>query len=313
MRECAAAAGFSPIISKARNVNSLCLRLTAVSLAVGIFLSGCAHRNVAPVSDTVPVVTTTTILVDLVRAIGGNHVSVRSIVPIGASVESYEPTPQDVAAVHDARLLVENGAGLELWLGALIENAKANKLKTIVASDGIPLIDHNPHLWMDPVLVQAYVKRIRDGLIAVDPAHAKDYRANAGRYLDKLQTLTASIQQQVDTIPKARRLMLVYHDAWRYYGRRFGLGIAGVIEVAPGREPGAGQIAKLVDLARASQISVVFSEPEESSRLADALASSLPNGRVIPLPVDTLGSTPGVASYVQLMRHDTDEIVSALK
>ena len=294
-------------------MNPVFLRMTAATLALGMLCSGCTHQSNAPVRDTVSVVTTTTILVDFVRVVGGSHVHVQSIVPVGASVEEYEPTPQDVAALHDARLLVENGAGLELWLQPLIDNAKPENLTTVVASEKLPLINHNPHLWMDPLMVRSYIRRIRDGLIAVDPRHSRDYTANATRYDEKLLTLSAAIRNKIVTIPPKRRLMLVYHDAWRYYDERFGLQTAGIIEEAPGREPGAAQIAKLVDLARASGISVVFSEPEESSRLADALASSLPGGKVVPLSVDTLGTSPDNATYLSLMNHDTDAIVAALK
>jgi len=311
------AAGFSSIISKARTVNPFSLR----SISRGLFalftlcaFYGCADARRAVVRhDVVPVVTTTTVLVDFVQAVGGDHVSVRSIVPTGASVESYEPTPQDAVALHDARLLVENGAGLENWLNPLIDNAKATDLEKIVVSDGLPLVNHNPHLWMDPMLVRTYIARIRDGLIAVDPMHRASYTANARRYDLKLFALTASVQQQINTIPKKRRLMLVYHDAWRYYDQRFGLRTAGVIELAPGRESSASEIAKLVDQARAAHISVVFSEPEESSRLADALASSLPDGKVIPLYVDTLGTSAATADYLGLIRSDTRAIVAALK
>ncbi len=258
-------------------------------------------------------VTTTTILADFVRAVAGPDVNVRSIVPVGASVETYEPTPQDIAAVHDARLLVENGAGLETWLSRLINNAKAPALLTVVATTSDSVVAHNPHEWMDPQRARGYVRRICRGLIAVDPTHAERYRANARRYDAELVALTLSVRAQIATIPPARRVMLVYHDAWRYYDARFGLRTAGVIEPAPGREPSATALGELVDAAREAKVSVVFSEPEESSRLAQALASSLPSGRVVPLSVDTLGDEPGVRSYLGLVRHDTAAIVAALK
>jgi manganese/iron transport system substrate-binding protein len=282
-------------------------------------LCGCAQERrpaaklaVVP-SAKISVVTTTTILVDLVKAVGGDLVTVRGIVPPGVSVESYEPAPQDVAAVHDARLLVENGAGLERWLQPLIENAKAAEVPLIVLSSGLPLIDRNPHLWMDPLLVRSYVARIRDGLSSVDPPHRNRYQRNARLYAARLLALKIAIERQIATIPRERRVMLVYHDAWRYYDRRFGLRTLGVIEPTPGREPSAAAIAALVDRARAAGVSTVFSEPEESSRLAEALASSFPGGRVVPLSVDTLGPTPQSSDYLGMMSYDTRAIVTALR
>lgn len=312
------AAGFSRIITKARKVNSFSLRFFGGVLALCL-LSGCARErhpaanlSVAPPSK-ISVVTTTSVLVDLVEAVGGDLVTVRGIVPSGLSVESYEPAPRDVAAVHDARLLVENGAGLERWLDPLIANAKGAEAPLVVLSSGLPLIDQNPHLWMDPTLVRSYVERIRDGLSTVDPAHRNRYRENARAYTAKLTALTLAIQRQIATIPPRRRVMLVYHDAWRYYDRRFGLRTLGVIESAPGREPSAAAIAALVDRARAAGVSTVFSEPEESSRLAEALASSFPGGRVAPLYVDTLGATPETSDYLDMLRYDTRVIVMALR
>jgi manganese/iron transport system substrate-binding protein len=299
-------------------VNPFSLRSLAVVLGF-CFLCGCASERRATAtatplpSGTIPVVVTTTILADFVKAVGGSHVAVRGIVPPGASVESYEPAPQDIAAVHDARLIIENGAGLENWLSPLVDNAKAADVPLIVLSSGLTLENHNPHLWMDPLLVRTYVARIRDGLSSIDPAHRTEYRDNARSYNAKLMALTVSVQQQLSQIPQKRRLMLVYHDAWRYYDRRFDLRTAGVIETAPGREPSAIAIAKLVDLARADGITTVFSEPEESTRLADALASSLPKGKVVPLYVDTLGETPEIGDYLSLIRFDTRAIVAALK
>src|SRR5215469_9417002 len=93
-----------------------------------------------------------------------------------ASPETFQPAPQDVAMVADAKVLVENGAGLETWLDRLLRDAASRDLRVVVGADGLPVKNNNPHLWMDPVLAKQYVAKIRNALVATDPAHADAYR-----------------------------------------------------------------------------------------------------------------------------------------
>ena len=141
----------------------------------------------------IQVATTISTLNSFVQGVGGEYVSVKNIVPIGASPETFQPAPQDVAKVADANVLVENGAGLETWLDRLLRDAGARNLRVVVLADGLPVKGLNPHLWMDPVLAQRYVFKIRDALIAVDPAHADTYRRNAASYNARLDELTKEV------------------------------------------------------------------------------------------------------------------------
>ena len=179
------------------------------------------------------------------QGVGGDHVSVKNIVPVGASPETFQPAPQDVATVADAQLLVENGAGLETWLDRLLRDAGTRELHIVVGADGLPVKNINPHLWMDPVLAKHYVLKIRDALIAVDPADAADYRRNAASYDARLDELIAQIRGQIDTIPPSQRYMIVFHNAWQYYNDRFGITTLGFVERNPGQEPNPQQIAQL--------------------------------------------------------------------
>ncbi len=98
------------------------------------------------------VVTTFSTLNSFVQGVGGDRVQVQNLVPVGASPEEYQPTPQDIATLSSAQLVVENGAGIEAWLQHTIQSASNPNMQLLVLSDGIPKIDHNPHLWMDPML-----------------------------------------------------------------------------------------------------------------------------------------------------------------
>ncbi len=247
-------------------------RLPLVTFALALTLAACTHgasqqgaaENAA---GKIEVTTTISTLNSFVQGVGGEYVSVRNIVPIGASPETFAPAPQDVASVADAQLLVENGAGLETWLDRLLHDAGASKLHIVICAQGLPVKNLNPHLWMDPVLAKAYVEKIRDALIAVNPAHSAAYRVNAFRYNHRLDELIAQIRRQINMIPPAQRYMIVYHNAWQYYNDRFGITTLGFVERNPGQEPNPQQIAGLIDLAKQHHVRALFSEPEYSPKI----------------------------------------------
>lgn len=244
---------------------------------------------------------------------GGQYVTVRNLVPIGASPETYQPTPQDIAALAEARLLVENGSGIELWLQHTIETAGNHDLRILILSDGLPHIDRNPHLWMDPVLAQAYTAKIARALSLIDPAHARDYQRNAAAYEQKLGALQKEIAARIASIPPRQRTMIVFHNAWQYYNQRFGIRTIGVIELAPGQEPNPSYIGSLVDLARKHDVRAVFSEPEYSPKIAQTLAKSAGIRTVSDLYDDSIAGNSRVADYISMLRYDTGVIVNALK
>lgn len=264
-------------------------------------------------TQKINVVTTISTLNSLVEGVGGDRVAVTSIVPIGASPETFQPAPQDVATVANAQLLVENGAGLETWLAKTLSNAGNANLKTVVCADGLPVQNNNPHLWMDPVLAKQYVLKIRDGLIAVDAAHAGEYRKNADAYNRKIDVLRATIQARIDTIPPAHRYMIVFHNAFQYYNARFGLVTLGFVERNPGQEPNPQQIANLIDLAKQHGVKAVFSEPEYSPKILYSIAQGAGVHVVENLYDDSLGTDPRVNNYLSMLTYDTSIIVTSLK
>lgn len=258
------------------------------------------------------VLVTISTFVSLAEAVGGARVSVTSLVPVGASPEDYQPSPNDIGRVHAANLLFENGLGLEVWLARTIDNAKNPALRTVVLSDGLPHIDSNPHLWMDPELARAYVRKMRDALVALDPAGRGVFERDAATEDAKLVTLERDIRRRIATIPPASRSMIVFHNAWQYYNDRFGIRTVGVIELSPGQEPNPQYIAHLVELARVNHVKAVFAEPEYSPKLVQALAESAHIQVVENLYDDSIGNNPNVRDYDSMLRYDTETIVKAL-
>jgi ABC-type Zn uptake system ZnuABC Zn-binding protein ZnuA len=285
----------------------------AVAVLAPLLLVACSHAAADRPAGPLRIVATTTTLASLARGAAGSAADVRSLVPVGTSPEDFQPSPDVIAALHDADVLVENGAGLEAWLDATIRNAGNPRLRVVVCTAGLPVRDGNPHLWMDPELARAYVAKIRAALIAADAPHTAAYRASAAAYDSALAALTARTRAKIATIPPQRRTMIVFHNAFDYYARRFGLRIAGAIEPTAGAEPNPAHVADLVRLARAEHVQAVFAEHEYSDKLARTLAASAGGLKVAFLYDDSLGTDAAVSTYPGMIDTDTDTIVSALK
>jgi len=291
------------------------LRLPAPFLALSLVFGAFALVPAAgarAASGPLHVVTTTTLLASLATDVARGRAQVTSLMPVGASPETYQPAPQDIVRVHDADVLIENGAGLEAWLAPTLRAAGGNP-RLVDCSAGLTVIAANPHLWLDPQNAQHYVAEMRDGMIAADPGGAAVYRANAAALDVQLAGLSTWIAARIATIPPANRNMIVFHNAWLYYNRRFGLRTVGEIEEVPGSEPSAAHIAQLVDAARALHIKAIFAEPEYNPKLVDTVAQSAGIPRVAVLYDDSVGTSPQTRDYLSMLRTDTLTIVDALR
>jgi ABC-type Zn uptake system ZnuABC Zn-binding protein ZnuA len=257
------------------------------------------------------VLATTTLLASLAADVGGERATVTSLLPVGASPETYQPAPADIVRAHDAQLIVQNGAGLEAWLAPMLGGS--SRARIVNCSDGLPIVAANPHLWLDPSYARQYVAAMRDGMIAADPAGAATYRANAAALDARLAALDARIRAQIATIPAANRDMIVFHNAWLYYNARYGLRTLGAIEDVPGSEPNAQHLARLIDAARAAHVRAIFAEPEYNPKLVNSVARSAGIPHVAVLYDDSVGTSPQTRDYIAMLETDTATIVAALK
>jgi len=257
------------------------------------------------------VLTTTTILADMTKQVAGDRMSVGSIVPAGAHVEEYEPRPDDAKRMSEARLVITNGLDLDKWVEPLLRNAK-DGTPVVVVTDGLPDIDGNPHMWFDPTLARKYVDKIRDALIALDPAGREVYTASALRYSQELVALDAELKARVATIPAGGRRLVTSHDAFPYFAKAFGFEIVGFAQPEPDKMPSAGELADLIDKVKAANVPAIFSEAGVSPQLAETIAKETGAKVITDLPTDSLLDKPA-DSYLGLMRVVVDKIVAALK
>ena len=214
---------------------------------------------VARASDPIPVVVTIPVLRDWVERIGGPHVRVTTLIKGLESEHSYSPRPSDLMAVRKAKLLVEVGVGLEIWVSGLVRSANNPSLLLVTTAKGIPLLpdrasspatspdhppagaaptetsDHehesgsNPHVWLDPENAATMIRHITDALSQTDPPHAAEFRRSQAVYLQELDRARTELLDQVRKLPDRR--LIVHHPAWPYFAKRFGLEIVGEIQI----------------------------------------------------------------------------------
>lgn len=285
-----------------------------------LLLTACGGGSSGPPGGSLGVVTTSTVFADLVRNVGGERVTVTSLVPAGTSVETYQAKPDDLRAVAAADVIVMNGLGLDDWLGSTLSAASTDARIVRLAEDlpGVELLPgdapgtRNPHLWMDVSYARLYVARIGDALAAADPAGAAAYRAGVSRYDARLADLDAWVRAQFDTVPPADRQIVMFHQGMPYFARAYGLTIVGVAVNSPGQDPSAGEIAALVDAIRATGVKAIFSEDQFPTALIDQIGREAGAKVVAKLYGDSLGNDP-VTSYEALIRWDVERIVEALR
>lgn len=301
------------------------LRLGLGVAAILLVVAGCTGAATPPASGPTPdpgalkVVATTTVLADMVRQVGGTNVDVTSIVPKGGVVETFDPSPRDVAAVSGADVIVMNGLGLDDWLQRVID-ATAGSAPVVRLAENLPGVEYvageggeasNPHLWLDVRYAEKYATRIADTLAAADPAKAAVFRAGGDAYAARLNALDASVRDQIATIPEANRKLVSFHEAFPYFAKAYGLEIVGSVVQVPGQDPSAGEVAALVDAIKKSGAKAVFTEAGFNPNLSKAIADEAGVKVESNLYNDSLGDPP-VDTYEGLIHWDVDRIVAAL-
>jgi len=266
-----------------------------------------------PALAQVRVAATTPILADLVSAVGGDRVRVATVVPPGADPHTFEPTPALAKALSQTRLLFANGLGLEPFLPRLKALLPKGAKVVLLAEGRKGLIceeeahprekeDHahgpcDPHLWLDPTYALAYAETIAQELTRLDPAGQAQYRANLKRFQEEVK--------RRDQAFRACNLkgvkVVVQHDAFRYFARRYGLVVVGVLSHGGAQEVGSRTFLALVEKAKKEGVRLVLAEPQFQGKAIRTLAEAI-GARVAVLYTDTLDDR--VRSYLDLLDHN---------
>ena len=270
-------------------------------------------------SPPLRVVASASIFADMAREIGGDAVEVTSIVPIGGDPHIHEPTPADAILVSGADLILRNGLTFEGWLNELIENSGSNA-EVVTITEGIQPIESldyenatDPHAWMDASLGLIYLRNIKNALVRLDPANRAMYETNYEVYRRQIRDLDDYIRQAIQRIPPESRVIVTSHDAFQYYGRRYGMQLEAVLGVSTDAEVQTSDIARLTEVLRGQNVPAIFIESTINPKLLQQLAEDAGICIGGQLYADSLGDRESVApTYYDMLKHNTDALVAAL-
>lgn len=267
------------------------------------------------------VVTTFTVIADMVKNVAGDAAEVTSITKPGAEIHEYQPTPGDIKRAQGAQLIMANGLNLERWFERFYQHLDG--VPEVIVSAGVKPIGigegpyngkPNPHAWMSPDNALIYVDNIRDALVKYDPAHAETYRQNAAAYKQKITAALAPLRQQIADIPEDKRWMVTSEGAFSYLARDLGMKELYLWPVNADQQGTPQQVRKVIDQVKKNAIPAVFSESTVSDKPARQVARETGAHYGGVLYVDSLSNAQGpVPTYLDLLRVTTETLAQGIK
>lgn len=278
-------------------------------------------------TDNLQVVTTFSIIYDIVKNVGGEHVDVHSMVPIGTDPHEYSPLPLDIQKATDADIIFYNGLNLEDgdgWFQGLIENIGKKEEQVFVVTDGVePKYltaedgtedEINPHAFLDVHVGMIMVENIRDALITIDQEHKELFEENATNYLAELKEVDQEYQEKIADIPEENRILITSERAYQYMADRYGLDAGYLWEIDTDEQGTPEQITALVRLIKEKQVPALFVETNVDPRPMEAVSKETGVPIAAKLFSDELGK-PGEAgdTYTKFLRYNIEQIHEHLK
>jgi len=272
-------------------------------------------------ADRVEIVATFSVLGDMVATIGGDKVTLTTIVGGDGDTELYQPTPADARSLAGAKLLVMNDINPEFepWLPALIRQSgfrgttlvASKGAKTITeaeeegheASNGPPKTDQ--HAWHDLANGAIYARNIGAGLAQADPANADVYKTRADAYIAEIKQLDAWAKSEIAAVPKAKRRVITSHDGFQYLGRAYGIKLIPARGWVNDKEASADDIARLIRQIRQDNVHAIFVENMNDPRVIERVAHEAGASIGGTLYSDALSKPGGEAgTYLDMARHN---------
>jgi ABC-type Zn uptake system ZnuABC Zn-binding protein ZnuA len=299
-------------------------------VVVGLLGGACSAAGDAETAGgrRLRVVTTVAPMTSIVAAVAGDRVDVRGIVPEGTNSHTFEPPPSAAEELARADLVVINGLQLEEPTKRLAEAVRADGAELL--SLGEATLDEsrwvydfsfpreagkpNPHLWTDPPLARRYAEVVRDALVRRDPDGAAAYRANTDAFAAEVDELDRAMRASFATLPRERRKLVTYHDAYAYFARDYDWTVVGAIQVEDAGEPTAREVADLIAQIRAEDVRAIFGSEVFPSPVLEQIGRETGVRYVDVLRDDDLPGAPGEPehSLLGLLRFDYVTMTEAL-
>jgi zinc/manganese transport system substrate-binding protein len=282
-------------------------------------------------ANVLKVASFSTVLTEIAKQVGGNHVSVAGLVKPGQDPHEYQPTPDDLRQAADANLILLSGKHLEHYLDK-VQQATGGKAQSLSVGDMLPNLkmkadpdepqskaaaDRNgmiddPHWWNSVANVEKATVIVRDELIKLDPADRADYESNAKAYLAKLGELDQWAKRKVAELPRDQRKLVTSHDAFQYLAKDYGFKVYAIEGVSTETEPSDRHIAELIDEIRKEQVKAIFLENTLNPKVSVEIIKETGAKIGGTLYADGLGEGDG-STYDGMVRHDIATIVDSLK
>lgn len=313
---------------------------------VSVFVSVIFSLPVLSWAESLKVVTSFSVLQDLVQEVGGEHIRLTNLVEANGDAHVYQPSPLDAQAVAEADLLVVNGLGFEGWM-ARLEQSSGFKGVKVVATDGVNLIylgeeehhedehdehhdeeerheeDHHedehdhgefdPHAWHSVTNVLVYVENIRAALVRLAPEHKTSFNQNAQAYKNRLMQLQVDLKTKMSQVPANKRNVITSHDAFGYLAREYGFHFTAPQGMSTEAEASAADVVKIIKQIRQQDIQAVFVEKVSNSRLIEQISRETGAKIGGELYADALSNpNQGAGTYIDMMQHNINTLVDAL-
>lgn len=265
------------------------------------------------------IIATASMISDIAQNIVGDKFDVVTIVPIGKDPHTYEPTPGDATMVANADVIFKNDLTFEGWLGKLIDNS-GTKAQVVKVTSGVDVIESityansaDPHAWMNAMNGIIYAENIKNAMAEYDPSNKEFYEKNFIEYRKRLQGLDQYIQDQIKKIPEQQRILITSHDAFQYYGRKYGIRLESILGTSTDAQAQTSDIVRLDKVIKNNNVPAVFIESTVNPKMLQQLANS--NDITIggSLYSDSIGNKDSNApTYYDMLKVNTDIIVNAL-
>jgi len=328
------------LMHQARNISLVGFIQSGFILTSLALLLGCSGGDSTPSADSqaennvnteiqlpIQVVTTTGMITDLTKHIAGDRAQVNGLIQSGIDPHLYQPTRKDIQSLMSADLVFYNGLLLEgKMTDALIRVAKTTPVHAVTEElDESYLLSpdefaghHDPHVWMDPIAWNSATSQIRNGLIDYDPAGSDLYQSNATTLITDIDALYQYAVESLGSVPESQRVLVTAHDAFNYFGQRFGFEVVGIQGISTESEAGVRDIERIVNLLVDRKIAAVFVETTVSQRNIQALiAGAADRGHQVKiggsLYSDAMGNQGTYeGTYIGMIDHNITTITNAL-
>lgn len=294
-------------------------------LAAIVFVPGCRNGEPAQNDNRPFVVTTTNLIHDVVRNVGGDDIRTVSLMGPGVDPHVYRATPRDFHKMERSDLVLYNGLYLEGRLSEILDRLGDQSRAVTGTIPREKLIDatdfggaYDPHVWFDAKLWTYVVKDVRDALTKLLPEHEEDFARRAYEYVKELRALHAYAEKRIQDLPQERRIMITAHDAFRYFSRAYDIEVRGLQGLSTATEFGIQDVTRMVSLIIERGIPAIFIETGVNTRAIESVVAGVRRrgyeiqigGKLFSDSMGAMDTPEG--TYSGMFRHNVDTIVTAL-